>query len=153
MKTEAAENSRSKLEALSLHSGVSASDYVNKFMNYYRYLEKIPGEQYSPKYAVTRFLDNISDRNYDNTVSYCRNNNCNLEMCIFKVRMNERNIMRKRTHKLKLRGIVRRMQSERNRDWSDSEEISERPKKVRRLDDSKVKGIILHPGNWNNWSG
>ena len=37
VKTKAAENARSKLELLSLHSGVTASDYVNKFMNYFLY--------------------------------------------------------------------------------------------------------------------
>ena len=115
-------------------------------MNYFQYLEKIPGEQYSPRHAVTKFLDNISDRNYDSIVSFCRNNNCNLEMCIFKVRMNERNLVRKRTNKLKLRGIIRRMQKERKRDWSDTEEESEPPRKIRRIDDTKIKGITLYTG-------
>ena len=112
VKTEAAENARSKLELLTLHSGVTASDYVNKFMNYFRYLEKIPGEEYSANHAVAKFLDNITDRSYESTVSFCRNNNCDLETCVYKVRMNERNIMRKRANNLKLRGIVRRMQAE-----------------------------------------
>ena len=60
--------------------------------------------------------------------------------------MNERNIMRKRTHKLISCGIVRWMQSRRNRDLSDSEEISEGPRKIRHLDEPKVKEIIFHPG-------
>lgn len=136
IRTEAAENARSKLEALALHEGGNASDFVNKFLNYFRYLEKIPGEQYSKSHAVQKFLGSIKDRNYAGTVSYCRNGSLTLDACVSKVRLNERELSRKKRSERTLRGVIRRMETSRKRGSdSESEDDIAPARKVRRTQD------------------
>ena len=112
VRTEAAESSRSKLESLVLMEGSNASDYVNKFLNYYRYLEKIPGEEYSRSHAVQKFLANIKDKSYSGTVSFCRNSRLTIDKCVSKIRLNERELSRARRDERRHRGVTRRLEVE-----------------------------------------
>ena len=109
VRTEAAETARSKMESLHWTEGSNASDYVNKFLNYYRYLEKIPGEEYSKSHAVQKFLANIKDKNYAGTVSFCRNSRLSLDECVSKIRLNERELSRSRREERRFRGVARRL--------------------------------------------
>ena len=133
VRTEAAENARSKLEALTLGDGGSASDYVNKFLNYYRYLEKIPGESYSKSHAIQRFLAGIKDKNFQATVSFCRNDRLPLDECVSRVRANERELSRKRREERRIRGVVRKLDNE----YLDEENESSRRRKIRRISDNE----------------
>ena len=151
VRTEAAETARSKMESLHLTEGNNASDYVNKFLNYYRYLEKIPGEEYSKSHAVQKFLANIKDKNYAGTVSFCRNSRLSLDECVSKIRLNERELSRSRREEKRFRGVARRLDVD-----LDIEEESSRTNKVRRLDESSKETltvrpsgrIAVHPSKW-----
>jgi hypothetical protein len=63
------------LENLQLHTGISVSEYVNKFMAWYHDLEKIKCEGMSASHVVSVFLRNITDTDYQTTVTYCLNSN------------------------------------------------------------------------------
>ena len=64
VKNETAEEIRSKIDNLVLHSQVTASHYVNKFSTWKNDLDKISGEGFSPSHTVYFFLRNISDPEY-----------------------------------------------------------------------------------------
>ena len=93
IQNETAEKLQNKLDNLRLHSGVSGSEYVNKFLAWYRDLEK--GEGLSPGHAKQLFLKNITDGDYQTSVAYCRNMDCTLEKCIAALRKQERKSNRK----------------------------------------------------------
>jgi hypothetical protein len=101
IKNETAEALRDKLETLSLHTGVTASDYVNKYMMRYQELEKIPGEGMSSSHARYLFLRNIHDERYEVTVKYLRNSGADLQECVTAIRKEERDQIRKRLAKKK----------------------------------------------------
>ena len=119
---------------MKLYPGSSASDFVNKFLNQYRLLEKIPGEGLSKTHAIQKFLGNIKDKEYNNTISFCRNNNCDLDTCVFKIRMHERELIRERGERRHLRGMVRRLKNEK-RIFSESDDEYYNPsRKIRQVD-------------------
>jgi hypothetical protein len=70
IKSETATSIWSKLENLHLHPGISGSEYVNKFMAWYRDLEKIKREGMSASHVVSVFLRNVTDTDYQTTVTY-----------------------------------------------------------------------------------
>jgi hypothetical protein len=107
IQNETAENIRVKLENLTLHTGMTGSDYVNKFLAWYRDLEKIPGEGYTRNHAVYLFLKNISDPDYQTSVTFCRNTNATLEKCIAAIRKQERDIQQKRLEKRRFKATLR----------------------------------------------
>ena len=90
IQNETAENLRVKLENLKLHSGITGSEYVNKFLSWYRDLEKVPGEGYSKSHAVYLFLKNITDPDYLPSVTFCRNTNATLDKSIAAIRKHAR---------------------------------------------------------------
>jgi uncharacterized lipoprotein YehR (DUF1307 family) len=51
IQNETVENLRNKLENLRLHTGVSASEYINKFLAWFRDLDKIKGVGLSKRHA------------------------------------------------------------------------------------------------------
>ena len=59
IKNENAEIVRVKLDGLKLYPGISASDYINNFMNLSNELNKIDGEAYSENHYKFLFLKNI----------------------------------------------------------------------------------------------
>ncbi len=135
IKNETAEALREKLETLSLHPGVTASDYVNKYMMRYQELEKIPGEGMSSSHARYLFLRNIQDDRYEMTVKYLRNAGADLQECVTAIRKEERDQIRKRIAKRKLQNSIRRFKNEKWEDdgKQDNESTSPTPKRQRRL--------------------
>jgi hypothetical protein len=116
---ETAENLRNKLDNLRLHTGVSGSEYVNKFLAWYRDLDKIKGEGLSKGHATHLFLKNITDSEYQSSVTYCRNTDCSLEKCIAAVRKQERDIQQKKLDRHRLKATLRRMRSSGDSDMED----------------------------------
>ena len=55
VRNETAEDLRSKMENLLLHSGMTASNYINKFLKFYHHLNKIPGEGGTDGHGVYLF--------------------------------------------------------------------------------------------------
>jgi hypothetical protein len=82
VKSETAVGIRSKLEALQLTTSTSGSECVNKFLAWHCDLEKIKGEGMSASHAVSVFLPNITDPNYQTTVTFCLNSDASLDYCI-----------------------------------------------------------------------
>jgi hypothetical protein len=128
IKNETAENLRVKLDNLVLHSGVSGSEYVNKFLAWHRDLSKIGGEGMSPNQAVYLFLKNIKDPEYMTSVTYCRNTTATLEACVAAVRKQENILMQDKIEKRRLKATIRRMKQEED----NSDEDSEKPQKKKR---------------------
>ena len=140
VKNETSEDIRVRMETLILHSGITATQYVNKFLTAQTELDAIPGEANSPSHSVYLFLRNIQDSNYANTVSFLRNTNADLDQCVLSVRKAERDIMQRNAVKRKLRSTLRRMATKRKKvstsdtDESDNDELpTPRHKKIRRI--------------------
>jgi hypothetical protein len=70
IKNKTAETRRSRIEALKLHTGTTASDFVNTYLMCYHDLAKIPGEGLSPSHGIYLFLRNITDPEYGSTLSF-----------------------------------------------------------------------------------
>ena len=67
IKNENAEIVRVKLDSLKLYPGISASDYINSFMNLSNELNKIDGKVYSDNHYKFLFLKNIEHPDYQVT--------------------------------------------------------------------------------------
>ena len=119
IQNETAENLRNKLDNLRLHSGVSGSQYVNKFLAWYRDLEKIKGKGLSAGHAKQLFLKNITDVEYQTSVAYCRNTDCSLDKCIAAIRKQERDIQQKKLDRYRLKATLRRMRPSDDSDQDD----------------------------------
>ena len=163
VKNETAEELRQKLESLNLHSNVTASHYVNRFLTLFHDLNRIPGEEVSDSHAVYLFLRNIHDNEYASTVLYLRNTNASMKECVNIIRKTERDLSVKRANRRKLRHILRRTKSKRKRDneddmyisGSESEEemIKNRPKRFKGIIEPRKSGLIgLDPQDWKNLS-
>jgi hypothetical protein len=141
IQNETAENLRNKLDNLRLHSGVSGSEYVNKFLAWYRDLEKIKGEGLSPGHATHLFLKNITDNDYESSVTYCRNGDLSLEKCIAAVRKQERDIQQKKLDRYRLKATLRRMKKDEDSDTDEEKPMQKRNKrhKARRVDNNIEK--------------
>jgi hypothetical protein len=145
IKNETAETLRSRIEALKLHSGGSASDFVNKYLMYYHDLAKIPGEGLSASHGIYLFLRNITAAEYASTVSFLRNTNPDLMACVTAIRKAERDCLQKKQASRQFRQTIRRMKEEishenTKRRWiveddieSDSEDEYPKKKKIRHL--------------------
>lgn len=131
IRNETSETLRAKLEGLKLHSGTTASQFVNKFLMWHMELDKIPGEGYSSSHAVYLFLKNIVDKDYDSTVTFLRNNGSNLNDCINALRKAERDLSQKRSERRKMRQFVRRAKSA-ELESSDEEEYEKPSSRKRR---------------------
>ena len=64
VKSENAEGIRVRLDHLKLHSGNTASEYINKFLTLLDELSKINGEAYSKNHPIFLFLRIIEDIDY-----------------------------------------------------------------------------------------
>jgi hypothetical protein len=168
IKNETSETIRSRIEGLKLHTGMAASDYVNKYLMYYHDLAKIPGEGLSESHGTYLFLRNISDPDYAPTVSFLRNTNPDLTDCVTAIRKSERDGLQKKQESRKFRQTIRRMKEEESNekgkrkstnyddDSTDSEiEVSKSKKRrrVRRVKEdgfeTTVKGFLSIPyANW-----
>ena len=67
IKNKNAEIVRVKLDGPKLYPGISASDYINNFMNLSNELNKIEGEAYSDNHYKFLFLKNIEHPDYQVT--------------------------------------------------------------------------------------
>jgi hypothetical protein len=157
IRNETAESLREKLETLSLHPGVSASDYVNKYMMRFQELEKIPGEGMSSSHARYLFLRNISDDRYETTIKFLRNSDATLQECITAIRKEERDQLRKRSAKRKLQTMIRRLDHDSSQkndgERGSSSRYTSSPKKIRRLTgtiETTENGFLSIPHDqWN----
>jgi hypothetical protein len=120
IQNKTAENLRNKLENLRLHTGVSASEYINKFLAWYRDLDKIKGKGLSTGHVVHLFLKNIINEDYKSSVTYCRNTGCSLDLCISAMRKQERDIQQKKVDRQRLKATMRRMKAPQESDDEDS---------------------------------
>lgn len=153
IRNETADTLRANLEALVLHPGISASDYVNKYMMRYQELDKIPGEGMSASHATSLFLKNIKDERYEITIKYLRNADAKLHECVTAIRKEERDQLRKRAEKRKLQSTLRRyrqeeLEEERNRNRNDSQPSPS--KRARRLTgeiDTTNNGCLTVPSD------
>ena len=136
IQSETAENLRVKLENLRLHSGVSGSEYINKFLAWFRDLDKVPGEGYTKSHGVYLFLKNITDVDYQTTITFCRNTNATLDGCVAAIRKQERDLQQKRIAKRQLSTTIRQMKA--GGELSD-DETEGTPKK--RQKNSKVRKV------------
>jgi hypothetical protein len=139
VQSESATNLRSKLENLQLHTGVTGSEYVNKFLAWHRDLEKIKGEGMSASHAVSVFLRNITDPDYQTTVTFCLNSDCSLEKCINAIRKQERDIQQKKLARHRLKATLRRMKTVDSDDDESVGHVSKRSKKARRVEKTQEK--------------
>jgi hypothetical protein len=73
IKNKTVETLRSRIEGLKLHTGTTASEYMNKYLMYYHNLAKIPGEGLSSSHGTYLFLRNISNPDYAPTILFLRN--------------------------------------------------------------------------------
>ena len=133
MRLETAEGIRIKLDNLRLHPGISASDYINKFLAWYRDLAKIPGEGYTKSHVVYIFLKHITDEDYKTTVAFCRNTKGSLSDCISAIRKQERDLTQQKLEKHRLKATIKRMKETVDSDDEATEEPkTKRAKKTRR---------------------
>ena len=139
VQSETATNIRSKLENLQLHTGVTGSEYVNKFLAWHRDLEKIKGEGMSASHAISVFLRNITDPDYQTTVTFCLNSDCSLEKCINAIRKQERDIQQKKLARHRLKATLRRMKVVDSDDDESVEHVAKRSKKARRVEKTQEK--------------
>jgi hypothetical protein len=139
VQSESATNLRSKLENLQLNTGMTGSEYVNKFLAWHRDLEKIKGEGMSASHAVSVFLRNIIDPDYQTTVTFCLNSDCSLEKCINAIRKQERDIQQKKIARHRLKATLRRMKVIDSDDDESVEPVSKRQKKARRVEKAQDK--------------
>jgi hypothetical protein len=139
VQSETATNLRSKLENLQLNTGVTGSEYVNKFLAWHRDLEKIKGEGMSASHAVSVFLRNITDPDYQTTVTFCLNSDCSLEKCINAIRKQERDIQQKKLARHRLKATLRRMKTVDSDDDDSVEHVSKKQKKARRVEKTQDK--------------
>lgn len=139
VKHETAEMLRAKIESLKLHSGITADEYLNKFLNWYRDLERIPGEAYTPSHAKWLFLKNITDPEYKATVAFCKNTNANLDACISAVRKLERDLQQEKFERRQMRGTVRRWKSNTGDNSEDEEDTA--PPEPKRRRTSKTRRV------------
>jgi hypothetical protein len=137
IRNETADMIRARLQALTLHPGMTASDYVNKYMMRFQELQRIPGEGMSIGHATQLFLGNIQDDRYEMTVKYLRNADAKLHECVTAIRKEECDQLRKRAAKRKLNATIRRYRE--NGDYTTTEDSNiedenhTTPKKIRRL--------------------
>jgi hypothetical protein len=101
VQSETAENLRNKIDNLKLHSGTTGGEYINKFLHYFRDLQKIPKENFSDNHAVHLFLKNITDPDYKTTVTYCKNTRATLVDCVDSVRRAEIELQQERLRRYK----------------------------------------------------
>jgi hypothetical protein len=127
---ETAENLRNKLDNLRLNTGVSASEYINKLLAWFRDLEKIKGEGLSPGHAIHLFLKNIIDDDYKTSVTYCRNTGCSLDLCIAAMRKQERDIQQKKTDRQRMKATLRCVRFPQESDDEDSEDQNQKRRKI-----------------------
>jgi hypothetical protein len=146
IQNETAENLRNKLDNLRLHSGVSGSEYVNKFLAWFRDLEKIKGEGLSPGHAKHLFLKHITDTDYQTTVAFCRNIDCSLEKCIDAIRKQERDIQQKKLDRHRFKATLRRMRTGGDSD-DDDDSIEPKPKRNKY---SKARRMEIQPEKAEN---
>ena len=140
IQNETAENLRNKLENLRLHTGVSASEYINKFLAWFRDLDKIKGEGLSKGHAVHLFLKNIIDEEYKTSVTYCRNTGCSLDLCIAAMRKQERDIQQKKVDRQRLKATLRRVKESQESEEEESQDQKRRKlTKTRRMNNMNEK--------------
>jgi hypothetical protein len=132
---ETAENLQNKLDNLRLNTGVSASEYINKFLAWFCDLKKIKGEGLSPGHANHLFLKNITDDDYETSVAYCRNTGCSLNLCIAAMRKQERDIQQKKMDRQLMKATLHLV---RNPQESDDEDSKDQNQKIKKL--SKTRG-------------
>ena len=131
MRLETAEGIRIKLDNLTLHSGISASDYINKFLAWYRDLAKIPGEGYTKSHAVYIFLKHITDEDYKTTVTFCRNTKSSLADCISAIRKHERDITQQKLERHRLKATIKRLKE--TMDSDDEQDVEPKPKRTKKI--------------------
>jgi hypothetical protein len=91
--SETADSYRNKLMNLKLISPVTASDYINKFVQYTHNLSRIPGEGFSASAELQLFIRNIADENYLQTAQWLRNSNgLTIQDAITAIRKAERDL-------------------------------------------------------------
>jgi hypothetical protein len=112
IRNETAETIRSRIEALKLQAGTTASDYVNKYLMYYYDLAKIPGEGSSDSHGIYFFIRNIRDPQYAATISFLRNTNPDLMTCVTAMRKAERDCIQKKIESGKFRQRTRQIKED-----------------------------------------
>ena len=121
-----------------LHTGVLASEYINKFLAWFRDLDKIKGEGLSKGHAVHLFLKNIIDDDYKTSVTYCRNTGCSLDLCISAMRKQERDIQQKKVDRQRLKATLRRVREE-SEDEGSQDQKRKKTNKIRRVNNMNEK--------------
>ena len=115
VRNEIAEELRSKMENLLLHSGMIASHYINKFLQFYHDLNKIPGEGGTDGHGAYLFLKNIVDLKYATVVLYLHSQNADLKQCVNVIRKTERDLAARFLNRRKLKTLARRIKKKRKK--------------------------------------
>ena len=115
VRNETAEDLRSKMENLLLHSRMTASHYINIFLQFYHHLNKIPGEGGTDGHGVYLFLKNIFDPEYATVVLYLHSQNAYLRQCVHVIRKTERDLASNRVNQRKMRTISRRIRKKKKK--------------------------------------
>lgn len=105
--TETAEDVREKLSKISLSSKTYASQYINEFLQYTKYLDDLD-EAYTDSKTVSIFLQQIKDPDYTSTVEACHMNKYDIHACIEQIRAKERRLARERSGGRKGQVTIRR---------------------------------------------
>ena len=97
IKNKNAEIVRVKLDGPKLYPGISASDYINSFMNLSNELNKIEGEAYSDNHYKFLFLKNIEHPDYQVTKKLLKSVRDNgLQEYVTAIRKQERELLTER---------------------------------------------------------
>ena len=116
--TETAEDVRSKLDKLRLTTKITASKYINQFLQYRKHLEEL-SEEYTPSKTVNIFLMQIMDPDFESTVEHCLENKLDINECIERIRAKERRLDRQRGTKSKVPIVLRRQEQSRRKENTD----------------------------------
>ena len=121
---------RVKLDGLKLYPGISASDYINNFMNLSNEINKIDGEAYSDNHYKFLFLKNIEHPDYQVTKKLIKSVRDNgLQEYITAIRKQERELLTEK-FEVKKRKLA---QLRRKSDFFTNEENNTHLHKIRKL--------------------
>ena len=130
IKNKNAEIVRVKLDGPKLYPGISASDYINSFMNLSNELNKIEGEAYSDNHYKFLFLKNIEHPDYQVTKKLLKSVRDNgLQEYVTAIRKQERELLTERFEVKKCKLAHLRRKNEYSMDDEEEDNIH----KIRKL--------------------
>ena len=131
-----------------------ASDVINSFVSKYHELSMIQNEAYTDSQARSRFLRNITDPEYKQTVEFLRNTGSGFLMCVNAIRKKERDLNREKIARRNFRNQVKRTYNMSFEDGITDAANTRQHKRVKRvlgeLETTKNGFISIQHGKWKD---